>query len=39
MQHDTSQVEYFRGRMEFLLTNRDTLKRLKKESQILNIIY
>ena len=39
MQHDTSQVEYFRGRMEFLLTNRDTLKRLKKESQILNNKY
>ena len=39
MQHDASQVEYFRGRMEFLLTNRDTLKRLKKESQLLNNKY
>ena len=37
--HDPSQVEYFRGRMEFFLTNKDMLKKLKKESQLLNNKY
>mgnify|MGYP006916136769 CR=1 FL=1 len=33
MENDPSQVRYYKGRMELLLTNRDTLMKLKKESQ------
>ena len=36
MQYDPSQVRYFQGRMEILLTNTDTLKKLKKQSQALD---
>ena len=32
LQNDPSQIHYYKGRMEFLLTNKDTLKKLKKES-------
>ena len=32
LQNDPSQMHYYKGRMEFLLTNKDTLKKLKKES-------
>ena len=33
MENDPSQVKYYKGRMELLLTKRDTLVKLKKESQ------
>ena len=36
MQYDPSQVRYFQGRMEILLTNTDTLKKLKKQSQAMD---
>ena len=36
MQYDPSQVRYFQGRMEILLTNTDTLKKLKKQSEAMD---
>ena len=32
-QNDPSQVKYYQGRIEILLSNTDTLKKLKKQSQ------
>ena len=32
-QTDPTQVKYYQGRMDYLLTNKDTLKQLKKQSE------
>ena len=33
LQNDPPKAKYYQGRMEFLLTNKDTLKKLKKQSE------
>ena len=38
LQTDLSKVKDYQGRMEFLLTNKDTLKKLKKQSENLSVI-
>ena len=37
LQTDPPKAKDYQGRMEFLLTNKDTLKQLKKESENLTI--
>ncbi len=37
LQNDPPKVKYYQGRMELLLTNKDTMKKLKKESQNITI--
>ena len=36
LQNDPSKANYYQGRMEYLLTNKDTLRKLKKESENIN---
>ena len=33
LQTDPTQSKYYQGRMEYLITDKDTLKKLKKQSE------